>query len=53
MQSEESVLAKTKLSKSVAVQAADFEGKKLHQTDNYASPVTAPTHIGTVIITVI
>lgn len=47
---DESVLAKTRLSKSVAVQAEDFEGKKLLQTENYASPVTAPTPIGNLYI---
>lgn len=46
MNQDESVLAKTRLSKSVAIQAGDFEGTKVHQTENYASPVTAPTTIG-------
>lgn len=44
-----SVLSSVTLSRSVAIQADDFEGAKLLQPENYASPVTAPSPLGNII----
>ncbi|XP_054706608.1 uncharacterized protein LOC129216418 [Uloborus diversus] len=43
--SDQSVLASVTLSKSVAIQADDFQGSNSIVPENYASPVTAPSPI--------